>query len=298
MELRQLKQFVAVAELGSFRLAAERLHMAQPPLSVAIRKLEEELGHVMFVRTSRGTSLTVAGEAILRAARTCLHAAADIKEQAELASSGLSGTLKIGFSGSVAVRILPAIVRSFREQYPQIRLELREETNAGMLAQVESDALDAVFVRLPTTRPHDMLFRVVEDDRFCLAVPRRHSLVKQRSISLSALEGQPFIGYASSPVGGLHAAVARVLQRAGVAPRITQETVQVQTALGLVASGLGVAMVPAANTPYQRLLGAVFRPIADLPPDCGIGIALFYRRSNDSPVLARFVDVASAYAET
>ena len=293
MELRQLRQFVALAEEGNFSVAARRLHMAQPPLSVAIRKLEEEIGLPLFVRGSRGVRLTAAGEAALRNARQCLDLASEIKVAAHQAEAGEAGLLRIGFSGSVTVRILPELVLAFGRRYPAVRLELREGTNMELLTLVETRALDLGFVRLPTSRPPDLRFQLVEEDVFCLALPRGHVLARKQTIPLAALEGQPLIGYAPSPVGGLHAAVNLLLQRAGVAPCIAQEVVQVQTALGLVASGLGMALVPAANTPFQKSSGAVFRPIANLPADARIGIALAYHGASENPAIRRFLEVAS-----
>lgn len=298
MELRQLRQFVVLAEEGSFSIAAQRLCMAQPPLSVAIRKLEEEIGHALFVRGSRGVRLTAAGEAALQAARRCLEAAVQIKAVAQLAEAGDSGRLRIGFSGSVTVRLLPKLVQTFSERHKAVHLDLSEGTNLELLTRVEAGELDIGLVRLPTSRPPELRFQEIEKDRFCLALPKGHALLRMPSIALSHLEGLPFIAYAPSPVGGLHAAVSQILQKVGVAPHVAQEAVQVQTVLGLVASGLGVAMVPEANTPYQRSSGAVFRPIADLPPEAGIGIALCYHSRSENPVIERFLDMSKACFST
>lgn len=294
MDLRQLRQFSVLAEEGSFSRAAERLCMAQPPLSVAIRKLEEEIGTSVFIRGSRGVRLTAAGEAALAMARKCLENASQIKTVAQQAESGDTGRLRIGFSGSVTVRLLPRLVKTFSQRYPAVNLDLREGTNFELLTQVEAGELDLGLVRLPTSRPSELRFHQVEDDHFYLALPRRHPLLQSPEIILADLNGLDFIGYTPSPVGGLHAAVSSVLQRAGIAPRITQEAVQVQTVLGLVASGLGVALVPAGNTQYQRSTGAVFRSIADLPKDARIGIALAYHSRNDNPVLRRFLMLNSS----
>lgn len=288
MDLRQLRQFAVLAEEGSFSIAAQRLHMAQPPLSVAIRKLEEEIGTKLFVRGSRGVRLTAAGEAALAVARRCIEAANQIKTAAQQAEAGDTGRLRIGFSGSVTVRLLPLLVQSFSQRYPGVHLDLSEGTNLELLTRVEAGELDLGLVRLPTSRPSELRFQQVEEDHFCLALPKGHALARKSAITLSMLEDLAFIGYAPSPVGGLHAAVNSVLQRAGVAPRVTQEAVQVQTVLGLVASGLGVALVPAANTPYQRSSGAIFRSITDLPTDARIGIALAFHSRNDNPALQRF----------
>jgi DNA-binding transcriptional LysR family regulator len=293
MDLKQLRQFTVLAEEGSFSTAANRLCMAQPPLSVAIRKLEEEIGVLLFVRGPRGVRLTAAGEAALEVARRCLGEAAQIKAVAKSAEAGDIGHLSIGFIGSVTVRLLPRLVQAYRKRRPGVHLDLSEGTNLELLSRVEAGTLDLALVRLPTDRPADLYFQQIEEDHFCLALPRDHALASRSEIHLGELEGQPFIAYTPSPVGGLHAAASLVLQRGRVAPRVTQEAVQVQTVLGLVASGLGVALVPAANTAYQRSSGAVFRPIAGLPKDTCIGIALAIHSRNDNPALKRFMDIAA-----
>jgi DNA-binding transcriptional LysR family regulator len=297
MELRQLRQFVVLAEERSFSAAALRLFVAQPALSVAIRKLEQEIEAQLFVRGSRGVRLTPAGEAVLKVAHRCLDSAQDIKDAARLATAGEAGQLHIGVSGSVTVRLLPSLIQTYSPKYPKVRLELREGTNLELLSMVEAGTLDLGFVRVPVNRPPDLQFQVIEEDCLCLALPRGHPLAKKATVPLAALEALPFIGYVPSPVGGLHTAVSQVLRSANVAPLITQEAVQVQTALGLVASGLGIAMVPAANTPYQRSSGAVFRPIADLPQDTRIGIAIAFHERNNNPALQRFLEVAKQYTQ-
>jgi len=295
MDLRQLRQFTVLAEEGSFSLAAQRLCMAQPPLSVAIRKLEDEIGAALFVRGARGVRLTAAGQAALTVARRCLAAAEQLQPTAQAAEAGNTGQLRIGFGGSMTVRLVPRLVRRFRERFPGVRLDLSEGTNQELLARVEAGTLDIGMVRTPTTRAPDQHFQSVEEDRFCLALPRGHALAAKAAVRLEALENLPFITYQPSPVGGLYEAVNRILQRAGIAPRIAQQAIQVQTVLGLVASGLGVALVPAANTPYHRSSGAVFRPIANLPPNSGIGIALAFQQRNTNPALPRFLESALAW---
>lgn len=292
MDLRQLRQFVVLAEERSFSAAAKRLFIAQPALSVAIRKLEEDLGTSLFVRGSRGVELTVAGQAVLQTAQRCLDEAAQMRILARQAVEGEAGTLRLGFSGSVTVRLLPQLLKAFSRSFPAVKLELREGTNLELLTQVEAGSLDVGIVRLPTSRPPDLRFQELERDTLCLALPPDHALCEKTAVPLRDLEGEAFIGYAPSPVGGLHAAVSRVLQHAGVAPRVTQEAVQVQTVLGLVASGLGLALVPASNTPFQRSSGAVFRPLQGLPTDGGIGLALAYHSRQANPAVARFLEAA------
>ncbi len=288
MELRQLRQFVAVAEEQSFRRAAERLFMAQPPLSVAIRKLEEEIGVPLFERGPRGVVATPAGTAALVAARRCIEMAEDIRVAALSAADGETGRLRIGFIGSVTFGLLPRLIQAFRQRHGQVILDLRESTNLELLALVENHEIDLAFVRIPVTRTTGLAMRTIEQDVFCVALPPGHPLAAFASLSVRQLEGEACIGYAPSRAGGLHAGMAHLLDECGVALRITQEAIQVQTVVGLVGSGLGIALIPAANVPFLAS-SVAYRPLHDLPPNVRIGIALIHRSHDPNPVLTRFM---------
>ena len=290
MELRQLRQFVAVAEAGSFSLAAERLCMAQPPLSVAIRKLEAEMGVPLFERTGRGVRLTPDGEAALSGANRCLKEAADLSTLAQAAQHDASGFLNIACIGSAVYGLLPTILKEFASRYPGIKFTLREYTNHETLIAVENGSIDLGFVRVPIARPVNVQFQAVAQDRFCAALPNDHPLCHRPSLSLQELADETFIGYVPSRAGGLQGALMLTLLHAGITPRITQEAVQVQTAIGLVQGGLGVALVPSvhAATASSRV---TFRPIHDLPPEPVIGIALAYAPATESASTRRFREV-------
>jgi DNA-binding transcriptional LysR family regulator len=293
MDLRQLRQFVAVAEAGSFRRAAERLFMAQPPLSVAIRKLEEEIGVPLLERGSRGVRVTAAGQAAYDAALKCLRDAEEVASVARAVAKGEAGRLRIGFIGSVTFGLMPRLIQDFSRRYPNVRLELREATNLEAMTAVQSGAMDIAFVRVPAIRPADVNLQVIVEDVFCAAVPAKHPLAGRKTISLKELANEPLIGYMPSQVGGgLHAAVAQLFVQAGVAPAVSQEAVQVQTVIGLVESGLGVALVPSVNAPHASK-GVAFRPIRGLPRDAVIGIALAYHASEESVVARRFRETVS-----
>ena len=292
MDLRQLRQFAAVAEEHSFRRAAERLYMAQPPLSVAIRKLEEEIGVPLFERGSRGVRLTAAGDAAYAVALKCLRVADEVMSAARAAAKGEAGRLRIGFIGSVTFGLMPRLLRAFSERYPNVKLELHEATNAEAVTAVAAGTLDIGFVRVPTARPPTVQFQQIERDVFCIALPGDHPLAGRKSLLLKDLADWPFVGYAPSRAGGLHAAVTQLLQGAGVSPTVAQEGVQVQTVIGLVESGLGLALVPAISAAHSPTRVA-FRPIRDLPREAAIGIALAYHVSEESVVARRFRDTVA-----
>jgi len=293
MDLRQLRQFVAVAEARSFRRAAERLFMAQPPLSVAVRKLEEEIGVALFERGARGVRLTAPGAAALEAARKCLRDSEEVASAARAVAKGEAGRLRIAFIGSATFGLVPRLIQAFNRRYPNVKLELREATNLEALTAVETGAIDLGFVRLPAIRPAGVNLQTVVNDVFCAALPARHPLAKRKTLSLKDFADEAFIGYMPSQVGGgLHAAVTQLFMHAGVSPRVAQEAVQVQTVIGLVESGLGIALVPSVNAPNASK-SVAFRPIRDLPRGASIGIALAYHADEESVVAKRFRETAS-----
>jgi DNA-binding transcriptional LysR family regulator len=292
MELRQLIQFCAVADEMSFRKAAERLHMAQPPLSVAIRKLEEELGAPLFERRGRSIAITDAGAEALRRARQVLSEVDQLREAVRLSASGETGRVRIGFVGSATYALLPRLLPQFRRLHPGIELELRESTNEDVLVELEAGLLDLGLVRFPTggRAPH-LRYAMLERDVFQAVLPKGHPLASGRSVTLKALAQQPLIDYASSRVPGLHAMVMLAFQQAGLAPQVAQEATQVQTVISLVESGMGVALVPSVSA---RLASrrVVFRPIRGLPHGVGIGIALAWSPETESTATRRLRDVA------
>ena len=291
MELRQLQQFIAVAETLNFRRAAERLHMAQPPLSVAIRKLEEEVGAQLFERQPRGVALTPAGIAALGLAHQCLLDADALRDAARAAAGGERGLLRVGFVGSATYALMPRLLPLFRQRYPHVELVLRESANLELLAQVESGDLDIGLVRYPTASASALRFEVVERDVFCAVLPASHALAKKKRLTLAMLAKEPFVDYASTRVPGLHAMVMLAFQQAGLSPRVSQEATQVQTVISLVQSGMGVALVPSVSA---RLASrdVVFRPVDGLPASAAISLAVASRVAGHNAAAQRFRETA------
>ena len=291
MELRQLQQFIAVAETLNFRRAAERLHMAQPPLSVAIRKLEEEVGAQLFERQPRGVALTAAGIAALGLAQRCLVDAGALRDAAQAAAGGERGLLRVGFVGSATYALMPRLLPAFRKRYPDVELVLRESANLELLAQVESGELDIGLVRYPTGSASALRFEVVERDVFCAVLPASHALARKKRLTLAMLAREPFIDYASTRVPGLHAMVMLAFQQAGLSPRVSQEAIQVQTVISLVQSGMGVALVPSVSA---RLAAreVVFRPVDGLPASAAISLAMASRVDGYNAAAQRFQETA------
>lgn len=272
MNLRQIHQFAAVAETLNFRKAAEKLHMAQPPLSVSIRRLEAELGTPLFLRERRGLRLTAAGEAILAHVRQILFHSDQLKKAAAGAADGMAGPLRVAFVGSATYTLLPRALPAFRERYPQVVLELREGTTSQMLRQVERGEIDLGLVRYPVVETTTATLVPVEEDRLVAALPAGSTLARKRGLRLADLAGEPFILYSAAAALNLRTQVLYACEAAGFKPRIVQEAVQVQTILSLVESGMGVSLVPSVSR-VQVGAGVVLKPLTDTGDLLGVAIA-------------------------
>ncbi len=200
MDLRQLRQFVTLAETLNFHRAAERLHMAQPPLSVSIRKLEEELGAALFLRNTRGVRLTPTGAAALESARACLFHADETWLAVQHAASGSGGRLRVAFVGSATYRLLPELIPRFRAASPGVRLELVEATNAQVLSLLHAREADLGILRTPLAQASDVELFQVESDLLVAALPSGHALATKASLAMRDLKDESFVQYASGAV--------------------------------------------------------------------------------------------------
>lgn len=290
MDLRQLRYFVTLAEALNFHRAAERLNISQPPLTVAIRKLEEELGAPLFVREARGVRLSEAGQAALPAARAALEQAALVLDAVRAGRHGERGAISVGFVGSAISVALPRIIPAFRARYPKVDLRLEEMTSVTIGAALAARQIDVGLVRLPLMQPGDLEIAPIERDELVVALLAQHPLARRRSIPLSALADEPLILH--GPVSVLRSVAILACQQAGFSPRIAQDATQVQTILSLVQSGLGIALVPARMARIAPE-GVRLLPLAD-PVAIEMGIAT----RADAEALARnFVAVARGVSD-
>ncbi len=295
MDLRQLRQFIAVAETLNFRKAAERLHMAQPPLSMAVRRMEHELGAPLFVRGRRGVRLTELAEAILDDARRVVLHAEHLHRSAATAISGTSGALRVAFVGSATYSLLPRILPRFRERYPDIALELREGTTTKILEEIGKGSLDLGLVRYPVLEPHATVLTAVEPDTLVAVLPAESPLRRRKRLSLRDLALEKFVMYSATAAANLRGQVMLACQAAGFTPRVVQEAVQVQTIISLVESGMGIALVP-SNSSRHGPGGVVFRRLAPTDAGLSVAIALASRPEPVIPTASRFREVVLEYA--
>ncbi len=287
MDLRQLRQLVVLAETLNFRRAAERLHIAQPPLSISIRRLEESLDARLFERGRRGVRLTEAGRAALPDARLAIFHAEQARRAVRTAAAGEAGTLRVGFVGSATYALLPRVLPEFRRRFPRVQLELTESTTARILARVEEEAFDVGIVRYPLVRATPLQLQTIERDVFAAVLPARHPLARSRRLALADLAAEPFVFYSAAEVPGLHAVALLACQSAGFTPQVSQEAVQVQTVVSLVESGFGVALAPSVAKRHapERV---VFRRLSDQQSALAVGLALVYKAETETELVKRF----------
>ncbi|WP_066266949.1 LysR substrate-binding domain-containing protein [Hydrogenophaga palleronii] len=267
MELRHLRYFVTVAELGSISGAAAKLHIAQPPLSAQIRQLEEEVGAQLLVRFARGVRLTPAGTSFLDDARAILARAEQASLRAREFQSGERSTLRVGLMPSATQSLLPGLIRRFEASNMTVRIEGRELVpSARQLQALRNAELDFGFVR-PGSGAGQSEWVCAIDDPYCVAVPERHALARTRKpLPVGALATEQLVAFSRYAESDFYDQTAAVCEGAGFKPDVRHTATQFMSVLSMVGSGLGVAIVPgscamlAPPGVVMRLLTGVDRP--------------------------------------
>ena len=290
MELRQLRYFVAVAEELHFGRAARRLHMAQPPLSQAIKQLESELDATLLARTSRRVELTDAGRLLLDEARRTLAQADRAATTARLAAQGATGWLRLAFVASAACDILPTLLPAQRAAAPDLALQLRELTTQGQLSALERDEVDLGIARDVEPR-EGIVLTPLREEPLVAAVPEGHALAAAASLAVGDLAEEPFVLPPRLAVPRLHDAVLTLCREGGFSPRVAQEALQFPTILSLVTAGVGVAIVPAPVAAFRRE-GVAYVPLTE--ERARSSVALIHRADQEGAVLRSVVDRAVA----
>lgn len=283
MDLKQLRQVLVLAETLNFRSAAERLHMAQPPLSVSIRKLEDEIGAQLFIRSRAGVKLTAVGKGVLEHARRALYNAEQFRQVARLAVGGHVGTLRVEYVASSTVHLLPRAIAHFRAAYPGVDLQLVEGSTDAIMLALRDGRTDVGIVRYPTANVPSVALTTLQRDRYVAALPIGHPKAAKTRLKLVDLRDEPFIF--PSPEQGSAAYMSALLacQRAGFMPNIVQQATHAQSIVALVESGLGVALVPDV---WQNLAprSMSFRRLVGMKDD-HTGLAFACRREEQDAAL-------------
>lgn len=291
LELRQLRYFVTVAEELHFGHAATRLHMTQPPLSQAIQALETQLGAALFLRNRRGVVLTPAGAALLPEARRMLVEAAGLPDLVQRAASGASGRLALSFVTSADYSVLPPFLRAYRAAFPAVEIVLQEATSDVQLDDLLHARIDCGFLipPLPEKARAELDYMKVLDEPLILAAPAGlDALNRTGPVRLQDLPALPLIIFPRKISPALHDAILSCFAAAGVTPVIGQEAIQMQTIVGLVSAGMGLALVPQSVSNLMRP-GVEYRSLATPTPLVETGLA--WRRNNASPVLHGFLEL-------
>jgi DNA-binding transcriptional LysR family regulator len=295
IELRQLRQFIAVAEELHFRRAAARLGMAQPPLSQAMGKLEQELGIELFDRSRRQVRLTEGGLVLLEEARQTIAQAERAVEAARRASRGQTGLLRITYVGAALYDFLPRLVRSYRQRFPDVELQLRERTTTAQVRALQRGEADVGFVRPPVFGADDLHHETVLRDRVVAALPEDHRFAALPSIALAELADEAFVGFPPYEGPGFHARLTAACEAAGFRMRVVQEAVQMHAIIGLVASGLGVALVPASMRGLGQA-GVVYRDLDQTEAPLDVDLAVLWRRGEPSSVVTAFLQALREFS--
>ena len=287
-EMRLLRYFVTVAEERHFGRAAERLHMAQPPLSQQIRKLEHQLGVELIDRSRRPIELTDAGHALFEEARLSLVHGERAFAAARRAATGQLGHLHIGALQAAVDGVLSYVMRAHRRAYPDVKLELAELGTADQIVQLTEHRLDVGFLRGPVDEPTVTVETLIEDP-LAAVVCDDDPLADRGRISPGILADKPIILWTRAAAPTTFADVVELFRQHKIQPTVVEESPRIQTILALVASGAGVALLPTSFINLSRQ-GVRFVPLHDPLPHRPLSLA--WRAGQQSPLVAGFVDVA------
>ncbi|NVM97303.1 LysR family transcriptional regulator [Arthrobacter sp. SDTb3-6] len=287
-----MRYFIAVAEARHFGRAAQRLHMAQPPLSQQIKQLEEQLGTQLLVRTTRKVDLTEAGKLLLARARLLLAEIDKLEQDVKLVGEGASGVLRVGVSGTATYRLMPLIVQSARQYMPGLRLSVHGEMlTPEMEIALEEQRVDVAVLR-PPIRSNQLSLKFLEKDELVVALPEDHELASRGLLDLADLAGEAFIAYPLT--SAVNAISTEACRQAGFSPQVVQETRETSTLLSFVAAGMGVALVPTARRMFA-LQGIVFRQLRHAP---AVDLAVAWKTGSETALLNKFLDLFETPAPT
>jgi DNA-binding transcriptional LysR family regulator len=287
VELRQLRYFLAIAQEGSFSRAAQRLHVSQPPLSTQIKALEQDIGAQLLVRTNRGVSLTASGQVFYEEVRGILARLEAARSRTVQADRADVGTLSVGFVSIADYGILPPAIKSFRAQFPLVEVHLHELTTDAQIRELRASRLDLGLGLAPVEEP-DLEFLSVLREALVLAAPADHPAARGDPVDLRTLLRESFIVPPRDIAPGLYDLTISRCRAAGFAPRIVQNARQMQTVIGLVSCGMGLALVPASVRNLKRT-GVSYRRLRGRPAQIELGVLRL--RDSDRGLGQQFIKV-------
>lgn len=289
IEFRHLRYFVAVVDQRSFRAAALRLHVSQPPLTRQVQQLEEALGVQLLLRKPRGVEPTDAGRVFFDEARNILALLDQAANRAQLAGQGQLGRLDVGIFGSAVFGAIPVIIQAFRKAHPRVEVALHNLDRAGQIRALRERRLTVGFNRFFEEEP-DLRWEVIQTERLHVALPGGHPLATRKSLALRQIGDQPLVLYPRSPRPSFIEQTLRLFHKEGLSPHITQEVDDVMTAVALVAGGFGISLVTdsACNL---HLPGIVYVPLR-LEDRATFDLCMIHRSDDESALLLAFLATA------
>lgn len=293
MELKRLRYFTAVAEELHFGRAAERLDMAQPPLSRQIAQLEKDLGVALFDRSRAQIRLTPAGEVLLERSRQILDQLDSAFREVTRIGQGSAGRLRIAFVGSASHGVLPTIIKSYRSHYPDVDLALTAMNNADLERALVQREIDIAVAR-PSLKGEEFRATMLHREPIVLAMPDNSSLNAKSTIALKDLANETFILYPRRPRPSFADHVLAVLAEEGVTPHDAIFAQDYQTAISLVSVGVGLSIVPESVSTTQRP-GVFYRPYQGYNP--GTALSVHARRDNTKPHVLNFFKIIETYTK-
>lgn len=302
MDLRQFRYFVAVAEEGHVTRAAERLNTQQPPLSRLIRGVEREVGVQLFRRKPRGVELTQAGRAFLDKARLALANADQAVVSARRTGRGEEGHLRIGAANTAPFHsFVPSVIRDFRQAFPMLSLTLTQTSSDDLVHGLRREEVDAAFIRFVPAGSEGLQVNTVIDEALVVAMPSGHRLAPGKGerlapLPLKALADEPFLMLGEVHRGGLYATTIAACHTAGFAPKLGQGVPHITSALGLIAAGLGISLIPESLSQLQ-MLGVSYRRIAR-PVQPKLPLVLASRRGDTSAAVRQFLSLVKRSAKS
>jgi DNA-binding transcriptional LysR family regulator len=293
LDFRRLYYFVVVAEELHFTRAAERLHIAQPPLSYQIQQLERELGVQLFERTRHRVQLTDAGQVLFDAARRIFGQVEQTVHAVRRVGQGEVGLLHVGFIPSASNNILPILLQAFRQRFPDVQLFLKEMNPDQVVRGLHDQHIDVGLLYLPLDDT-DLNTQAVLREPLLAVLPTTHAQATQPQVALRSLANEHFIvppRYVVVP--GLLSHIMAACHQADFMPKVVEQAWLMQTIISLVAANMGVALVPASVGNLHRV-GVIYKPLQDVTTEVAMGI--IWRRDDTLPVLQRFLQIVDEVA--
>jgi len=292
MDIRQLRYFVAIAEEQNFLRASERLRISQPPLSQQIKKLEDEIGGDVFVRNSRGVTLTPVGETLLEDARNIIKATTEARDRAQRVATGHAGKLRVGFVASASFGIIPHLVKTIKDEFGSIDFELVDSSTTEQSEKLRNNMIDIGIVRSPINDAGLDLTSILTEP-FQLVVIQEHALANRRKVKLSEIEPFPVVTFPRRSAPAYFDILIYECKKAGFSPRLEYEIEQIKSALDIVASGLAISIQP-QSVSQIRTLGLSYIPIADF--EHKTEVCAITRANDQNPLVDAARKICSTYS--